>query len=237
MTSMDLDPVDRITTGAVGPPGQRTFYLQGRKGDDVATLTVEKQQVQLLSASILEILARVGKETGEGPDESAMDLEEPLEPMWRAGRLSIGYLEDRDLLLLEINELVAEDDEGGEGGEEEEDEEDEEDGLPGAPAEAVQEAVVEEAVAERLEAIEELEDLETPEAIEAMEAMEALEEPEGERVRMFATREQMLSLSRHGAVVASRGRPTCQFCGNPIDPDGHVCPAMNGHGKIDRSDR
>jgi hypothetical protein len=177
----------------------------------------------------------VGKETGEGPEESAMELEEPVEPMWRAGRLSIGYLEDRDLLLLEIHELVpeeedTEDDEG----------EDEDDGLPGAPAEAIQEAVVEEAVAERLEAIEELEDLETPDAIEAMEAMEAMQamgEPEGERVRMFATREQMLSLSRHGAMVASRGRPTCQFCGNPIDPEGHVCPAMNGHGKIDRSDR
>ena len=33
MTSMDLDPVDRVTAGAVGPPGQRTFYLQARKGD------------------------------------------------------------------------------------------------------------------------------------------------------------------------------------------------------------
>jgi uncharacterized repeat protein (TIGR03847 family) len=226
MTSMDLDPVDRITAGAVGPPGQRTFYLQARRGDDVATLMVEKQQVQLLSASILEILARVGKETGEGPDESAMELEEPVEPMWRAGRLSIGYLEDRDLLLLEIHELVAEDPD-------EDDEAEEADGLPGAPAEAV----VEEAVAERLEVIEELEELETPDAIEAMEAMEAMDEPEGERVRLFATREQMLSLSRHGAMVASRGRPTCQFCGNPIDPEGHVCPAMNGHGKIDRSDR
>jgi uncharacterized repeat protein (TIGR03847 family) len=229
---MDLDPVDRITAGAVGPPGQRAFYLQARKGDDVATLMVEKQQVQLLSASILEILARVGKETGEGPEDPAMELEEPVEPMWRAGRLSIGYLEDRDLLLLEIHELVAEDEEDPG-----DDEADEDDGLPGAPAEAITEAVVEEAVAERLEAIEELEELETPDAIEAMEAMEAMDEPEGERVRLFATREQMLSLSRHGAMVASRGRPTCQFCGNPIDPEGHVCPAMNGHGKIDRSDR
>ena len=195
MTSMDLDPVDRITTGAVGEPGQRTFYLQARKGDEVASITVEKQQVQLLSASILEILARVGKETGEGPDETAMALEEPVEPLWRAGRLSIGYLEDRDLLLLEIHELVAEEDD-----EDEEDEDDEEDGSPVSP---------EEAVAERLEAIEELEELETPETIEAIEALEALDEPEGERVRLFATREQMLSLSRHGALIASRGCSTC----------------------------
>jgi uncharacterized repeat protein (TIGR03847 family) len=225
MTSMDLDPVDRITAGAIGPPGQRTFFLQARKGDEMATLAVEKQQVQLLSASILEILARVGKETGEGPDEEAMALEEPVEPMWRAGRLSIGYLEDRDLLLLEVHELVLEDDEDGD---EEDEDPDAEDG-DGAP-----EPSPEEGFAERLEALEELEELETPGTLEAMEAMEALEEPEGERVRIFATREQMLSLSRHGALVASRGRPTCQFCGNPIDPEGHVCPAMNGHGRIDR---
>jgi uncharacterized repeat protein (TIGR03847 family) len=210
MTSMDLDPVDRVTTGAVGPPGQREFYLQARRGTDVATVAVEKQQIQLLSASILEILARVGKETGEGPDEEDMELEEPVEPMWRAGRLSIGYVEDRDMILLEVHELVPE---------EEEDEGDDED----------------EPEPEGLEALEELEALETPAAVEAMEALEALDEPEGERVRVFATREQMLSLSRHGALVASRGRPTCQFCGNPIDPEGHVCPAMNGHGRLDRS--
>ena len=217
MTSMDLDPVDRITAGAVGPPGERTFFLQARKGDDVATLTVEKQQVQLLSASILEILTRVGKETAEGPAEDAMELESPVDPMWRAGRLSIGYVEERDLLLLEVHELV-EDEEP----EEDADEEDAED-----PAEAGAEQL------EQLEVLEELEDLETPEALEALEAIEALDEQTGEHVRMFATREQMLSLSRHGALVAARGRPTCQFCGNPIDPEGHVCPAMNGHGRID----
>jgi uncharacterized repeat protein (TIGR03847 family) len=223
---MDLDPVDRVTAGAVGPPGQRMFYLQARKGDALATVMVEKQQVQLLSASILEILARVGKETGEGPGEEQMELEEPVEPMWRAGRLSIGYVEDRDLVLLEIDELLPDD---------EEDEEDEEDapeaGDPGAedPEAASQELADE-------EILESLEDMGvTPGALAAMEAMEELDQPTGERIRVFATREQMLSLSRHGAAVAARGRPTCQFCGNPIDPEGHVCPAMNGHGSLDRS--
>lgn len=49
------------------------------------------------------------------------------------------------------------------------------------------------------------------------------------RLRLWATREQMLALARHGATVAARGRPKCRFCGNPIDPQGHMCPAMNGH--------
>ncbi len=55
------------------------------------------------------------------------------------------------------------------------------------------------------------------------------EAPDRDRLRVWASREQMLALSRHGAEVAARGRPRCQFCGNPIDPDGHTCPAMNGH--------
>jgi uncharacterized repeat protein (TIGR03847 family) len=30
------------------------------------------------------------------------------------------------------------------------------------------------------------------------------------------------------AVVAA-GRPPCPFCGNPLDPEGHVCPRANGY--------
>src|SRR5207245_1442531 len=82
------------------------------------TVLGEKQQVQLLAASVVEILARVGKETGQGPPEEQMDLEEPVVPEWRAGRLSIGYHEERDLLLLEAEEVLD--------GDEEDDEEDQE---------------------------------------------------------------------------------------------------------------
>jgi 5-methylcytosine-specific restriction endonuclease McrA len=32
--------------------------------------------------------------------------------------------------------------------------------------------------------------------------------------------------------VVAAGRPTCQFCGQPIDPDGHICPRSNGHKKL-----
>jgi uncharacterized repeat protein (TIGR03847 family) len=168
---IELDPVDRITTGAVGEPGERAFFLQGRQSDRVVTILVEKQQVELLSASLVEILARSGKETGQGPPDEEMELEQPIVPEWRAGRLSIGYDEDRDLVLLEAEELVPgqEDDEPPAGDEE-----------PG-------------------------------------------------KIRFWVSREQALALARHGANVAAAGRPKCQLCGNPMDPDGHVCPALNGH--------
>ena len=37
-----------------------------------------------------------------------MELEQPFEPRWRAGRLSIGYEEERDQFLLEIEEFRPE---------------------------------------------------------------------------------------------------------------------------------
>ena len=171
---MDLGPVDRITADAVGEPGSRTFYLQARNGDDVVTLIVEKEQVRLLAASVLDLLATIGLETETGPDEDAMDLEEPFGPRWRAGRLSIGYEEDSDQFLLEIEEFQPE--------------------------------------------------------LEEDDPSLLLRE-DAELMRLWASREQMFALSRHAATVVDRGRPTCQFCGNPLDPEGHACPAMNGHSK------
>ena len=81
---MDLGAVDRITADAIGEPGMRTFYLQARIGADLVTVIVEKQQVQLLATSVLELLADVGEETAPGPDDADMGLEQPFEPRWRA---------------------------------------------------------------------------------------------------------------------------------------------------------
>ena len=47
--------------------------------------------------------------------------------------------------------------------------------------------------------------------------------------RFWASREQMIALSRQAKKVAAAGRPICALCGNPIDPDGHFCPPSNGH--------
>lgn len=165
---MELERVDRITADAIGEPGHRVFYVQATKDDTQVTILVEKEQVQLLAASILEVLSRIDRETAAVSLD--LSLEQPVEPRWRAGRISIGYEEDRDLVLLELEELVADDSQ--------------EDG------------------------------------------------PEPEQLRIWATREQMLALSSHGAEVCAHGRPACELCGNPMDPEGHACPATNGHKKL-----
>ena len=224
---IELDPVDRITTDAVGDPGSRVFYLQGRKGDDLVTLLVEKQQVQLLAASVVEILARVGKETGQGPPEEAMALEEPVVPEWRAGRLSIGYREDRDLLMLEVEELVPEDEEEAGEGEEAEDQ------APEAPSGL--EAIGPELRIQTLPDEPEESEEESEEGDELGLDLDLEDDVAGAdrgRIRFWATREQMLSLARHGAIVCAAGRPSCHLCGNPIDPEGHHCPALNGQRKV-----
>jgi uncharacterized repeat protein (TIGR03847 family) len=53
--------------------------------------------------------------------------------------------------------------------------------------------------------------------------------PEPQEVRLVVTRPQLRVLARHGSQVVARGRPLCPLCGNPLDPSGHVCPALNGH--------
>jgi uncharacterized repeat protein (TIGR03847 family) len=107
-TRIELDPVARVTAGAVGEPGQRTFYLQARKDDVLVSLLLEKQQVALLAAHIDELLERVGAPDAVDPDPAVLDLEEPVLPSFRVGRIGIGFDEGRDLVLLQCDEFVPE---------------------------------------------------------------------------------------------------------------------------------
>ncbi len=52
---------------------------------------------------------------------------------------------------------------------------------------------------------------------------------EGGVVRFWCTRDQLRALARWGIEVASRGRPICPQCGEPMDLEGHFCPKKNGH--------
>lgn len=51
----------------------------------------------------------------------------------------------------------------------------------------------------------------------------------GARARFVVTRAQARAMALHALEVVAAGRPRCQFCGYPLEPDGHICPAMNGH--------
>ena len=63
---------------------------------------------------------------------------------------------------------------------------------------------------------------------------EEVEEPEPDEiflVRLSAGAARAF-VKRAGQVLEA-GRPSCPFCGNPIDPDGHLCVRANGFRRRD----
>lgn len=53
------------------------------------------------------------------------------------------------------------------------------------------------------------------------------DDPDRGHVRLYVTRSQAAAFCEHADELVAAGRPNCQWCGNPIDPDGHPCPRMN----------
>ncbi len=158
-SSFEIPEVDHLTTGAVGPPGQRVFYLQVGHGPQVVTLRLEKTQVAALVAYLAGMLSDMPP-----PDElpTAMDLIEPVVAEWVVASLGVSYDEDADRVIIVAEELVE-------------------------------------------------------------------EGQEAARARISATREQVAALSMRGAEAVAAGRPPCPLCGQPLDPEGHTCPRLNGH--------
>jgi uncharacterized repeat protein (TIGR03847 family) len=65
--------------------------------------------------------------------------------------------------------------------------------------------------------------------MDADEEIESLDDEDSEGVRFELRRDQARAFVLHAIAVVNEGRPTCQLCGLPIDPEGHRCPASNGH--------
>jgi uncharacterized repeat protein (TIGR03847 family) len=64
-------------------------------------------------------------------------------------------------------------------------------------------------------------------------------DPDGDRqareARIWTDRDQARRLAAHAVEIVGEGRPRCELCGRPIEADGsHVCPATNGHGRLNR---
>lgn len=109
---IELNPVSHLTIGAIGEPGQRVFYLQGSKGPNLVSLSIEKQQAALLAASIESLLGEVERkppaEEGSEPVWTDMRLREPLEPLFRVGQMGLGYNEESGRVIVVAYEMVEE---------------------------------------------------------------------------------------------------------------------------------
>ena len=115
---IELNPVDFITVGTIGPKGQRIFHLQGGKDKQLVSLIIEKEQAWALSEAIREMLEDLDE---RHPDldkpevvdltKLDMDLREPIEPVFRVAQMGLGYDEDRDMVVLVAQELIPSEEE------------------------------------------------------------------------------------------------------------------------------
>jgi len=204
LPEIEFDPVDTIGAGAVGEPGQRAFYIQAEKDGKVLSVLVEKQQVAMLAERVQMLLEQVGVEY---PGSVAEDIPAPLAP-------DAGELRGDPVPLFRAVAI-------------------------GIGFDAARRLVVlelhERPIAEDEE--DDDEDDDEPAGLlpgaELEDEVEDDDEGEGYLARLYFTAAQARALAARGSAAVQRGRPPCPLCGGPLDPTGHVCPRLNGHGRHD----
>jgi uncharacterized repeat protein (TIGR03847 family) len=105
--SFEFKAPDLFTAGALGRPGQRVFYLQARQRRTVATLRLEKDQVNALAEYLGQLLEKLPAATLREPGDLA--LLEPVEAAWVVGSLGVAYEEGQDRIVVVAEELREED--------------------------------------------------------------------------------------------------------------------------------
>ncbi|MDF1602441.1 DUF3090 domain-containing protein [Nocardioides sp. YIM 152315] len=184
-----FDPPERFVAGTVGPPGQRTFFLQAKDGARLVSVALEKQQVEALAERIDELLDEVLASTQGDAAVPAMaplglddtePLDQPIEEEFRAGTMTLSWDPDAERVVIEV--------------------------FPFTEA-----AVV------------------TPDQLD-----EDFEEPEPDEVFLVRIPAGVArAFVKRAEQVLGAGRPDCPFCGNPVDPDGHLCVRANGFRRRD----
>ena len=108
--SFEFGAPDHFTAGAVGPPGQRVFYLQSREKGTLVTLKSEKEQVRALAQYLSGLLEKLPAVAERAPRDLA--LLEPIDAAWIVASIAVGYDEARDRILVVANELLEEEESG-----------------------------------------------------------------------------------------------------------------------------
>jgi uncharacterized repeat protein (TIGR03847 family) len=214
----EFEPPERFVAGTVGPPGERTFYLQARGGGRVVSVALEKVQVTLLAEKLDELLAEANRRFGLVLPEAILalpdndPLEAPIDEEFRVGTLGLAYDVDTSTVVIEAI----------------------------AVGEAEEEADPLDATETGLGlGIEGIEDIEGIEGIEGVAVDDDDDSDEAEdyevvtadldRLRVRLTPEETRAFIERAKRVVAAGRPPCPLCGQPLDPEGHRCPRHNGY--------
>lgn len=177
------DPPERFVAGAVGQPGERTFFLQARGSGRITSVALEKFQVASLAQRLEELLDEVLRQSEDQaavPAVAPSDLEddEPLEqPVleeFRVGTMALAWDPDQQRVIIEAQAAAEED--------------------------------VDEDEIEPFS-----DDVEGPDVL-----------------RVSITPSNARAFAQRALKIVAAGRPPCPFCGQPLDPGGHICPRQNG---------
>ena len=201
----DFGVPDRFVAGTVGQPGNRTFFLQARKGSALVSVVLEKVQVQVLAERLALLIAEIARRGVQVPealapsDDDTSPLGEPLVEAFRVGTMTLGWDPEREQVVVEARAQEEADDE-------DEDEDDE-------PDEADEDDADED------------EDDDEPASLEIDDS-----DPDGpDLVRVRLTPLAARAFVERSLRTVAAGRPPCPFCGQPLDPTGHICPRKNGY--------
>src|SRR5712691_9114052 len=83
----NFDPPDRFVAGTIGQPGNRTFFLQARRGGQIVSVVLEKVQVAVLAERLGVLLDELEARGIAKPGEPVADeqpLDEPITEAFRA---------------------------------------------------------------------------------------------------------------------------------------------------------
>jgi len=105
----DIDRPERFSVGTVGPVGDRLFLLHCTQGTLSLTVKVEKNQIAILASYLARIVRKLGR-PGELPED--LDFDTELEPAWVVGTIGVSYDEDSDRLVVVVEELVPDEEDG-----------------------------------------------------------------------------------------------------------------------------
>ena len=209
-----FDPPDRFVAGTIGQPGNRTFFLQARRAGQLVSVVLEKVQVAVLAERlgvlIDELEARGIVPPAETLPADALPLDEPLNETFRATTLTLGWDGDTEQILVEAR--AGDDDDDDETDDDDADDEEDQD-----------ETVID---------LSEVEGIAGSPAGQLLAAFEGIDEDDDDgpdTLRVKLTVESARAFVNRALEVVAAGRLPCPLCGQPLDPQGHICPRRNGH--------
>ena len=88
-----FDNIERFTVGTVGVPGERTFFIQFKSGNELLSTSLEKSQVAAMSERLQYMLKEIRQVHPLSPrpqlQRDSLPLENPVLDEFRVGSIAI----------------------------------------------------------------------------------------------------------------------------------------------------